>query len=311
MTSKLLFTLNTEQLVFDATEVGDGEVIHLELSDFNDRQRLTFMDYLENDISVVPDAPWSPSAYDQTLTIDSSIMHHLDIHREEKLINRLFEKVSLSPSQDTTIRAHLRMPPNYTLDVQEFDIRGTTVDIFKEIVTPLKFRSLGKGEFGGRVFYERNGLSKFYSRDPLFILGDRVTVQGQHIAKFPLQDIGFFKIYSLYDSLANLSPIAFGGLVYVDMIDPNYTLPEDITLPSIRLQGLQAPVRYPITPERAPDQPSIGPLSYWNPKAVHEGGSIPLKFPRSDVSTTYLVEAVLHLENGQIEVIRQLVRAGI
>ena len=311
MTSKLLFALNTEQLIFDATEVGNEEVIHFQLSDFNDRQRITFMDYLENEISVVPDAPWSPTAYNQPLSIDSSIIRHLDVHREEMLINRLFEKVSLSPARDTTIKAALRMPPNYTLDVQEFEIRGTTVDIFKEIVTPLKFRSLGKGEYGGRVFYERNGLSKFYSRDPMFILGDRATKHGQYIARFPLQDIGYFKIYSLYDSLANLSPIAFGGLVYVDMIDPNYTLPEEIALPSLTLQGLQAPIVYPITPQRARDQPSIGPLCYWNPKAIHEGGGIPLKFSGSDVSTTYLVEAVLHLENGDIEVIRRLVPSGI
>ena len=311
MTSKLLFALNTEQLIFDATEVGNEEVIHFQLSDFHDRQRITFMDYLENEISVEPDAPWSPLAYDQPLSIDSSIIRHLDVHREEKLINRLFEKVPVSPARDTAIKVALRMPPNYTLDVQEFDIRGTTVDIFKEIVTPLKFRNLGKGEFGGRVFYERNGLSKFYSRDPLFILGDRATMQGSYIAKFPLQDISYFKIYSLYDSLANLSPIAFGGLVYVDMVDPNYTLPEEITLPSLTLQGLQAPVVYPITPRRAQNQPSIGPLSYWNPKATHEGGSIPLRFPESDVSTTYLVEAVLHLENGRIEVIRRLVPSGI
>jgi hypothetical protein len=141
------------------------------------------------------------------------------------------------------------------------------------------------------------------------LVNQRATRDGDFIAKLPLQEIAHFSIYSRYKTLENLSPMAFGGIVYIEMMDPNYILPENHTLPLLLVQGMQIPLQYPVQNILTEKIPSTGSLLYWNPSITHDGTSAQFAIQTNDIAAEFLVEVVLHLsEPGQMEVFHQIVK---
>jgi len=308
----LLFALNSENLVFDATEVNlKSKAFTMSLTPFYESKQINFLDYLDDSVKIEQIPPQSRPVVPASYDVDSLLIQHLDIYREEKTINQVFQQISLPVQEDSTDLITLPMQPNYIADVQDFAIRGTTVSLFKELITPLKFRSIGKDKYRGRMLYERNNIKKYYSRPPLFVVNGRATRNGPVIAKFPLQEIGFFRIYSLYDDLEQISPMAFGGLVYVEMLDPNYELQDRYAQPTFAVQGLQLPAIYPVAPVFSEQSPTVGSLLYWDPNAAIEDGKLRCDFNTMETTSDYLVEVVVHLKDSdQPVVVRQLLEVG-
>ncbi len=300
----LLFALNAENLHFDATEVNlENKEFKIPMTPFYGSKAINFLDYLDDSVKVqqapARPRPVVPGAYE----VDSLVLQHLDIYQEEKTINQAFQQIGLQVKQDSTDLLKVPMPPNYVADVQDFAIRGTTVTLFKELITPLKFRSLGKDRYRARMLYERNNIKKYYTKPPLFIVNGRATRDGPYIGSFPLQEIGYFRIYSLYDDLESISPMAFGGIVFVDMLDPNYVLSDSYAQPSYKVRGLQLPVVYPVGPKISDEAPAVGTLLYWNPQVEIVDGALQCNMNTMDVASEYLIEVVLHLKDQDAPVI--------
>ncbi len=305
----LLFAFNPEEMAFDGTSVQqETDEFWLELEPFYEKQQVFFMDYLDNAIAVTQRLPALPAVTGQPLSADSGIVRHLEIYREEKLINRLFKQLGQPVNIEPDFRKQTGINPEHRIDVQDFTIRGTSVDLFREISSRLKFRPAGRGRWQARVVYEFNDIVKFYSRAPLFLVNGRATRDGHFIAGLPLQEIGYFRIFSDYLFLEKLSPMAHGGIIYVDMIDPHYVIPEEIVLPSLTVNGLQSPLQYPVTPFIGNAAPSLGSLLYWNPALNFEGVPVSVDFRIHDIRTPYLIEVVLHLTGpGRAQVLHQVV----
>ncbi len=307
--STLLFALNPDQMRFDGTEV-DRETGHfaLELSPFYGSRTVTFLDYLDRAITVEASTIPSPSVETKPLWVDSLIMRHLEIHREVKQINRIFKQTALEVAPRSSPDVSVPVEANYFFDVQDYDLRGTLVQFFKELITPLKFRSAGGGRQEAKMFYERNGITKNYGTSPLFLVNNRATRQSQGVASLPLQEIATCEIYSLYETLEAMAPVAFGGIVNLQMVDRNYALPEEEVLPALQIEGLQQRPSYPIKPMVETGAPSVGSLAYWNPALITDGQSLAVTFGANDVTHVYLVEVVLHLNGPQpIVVLQQVV----
>ncbi|MCB0668192.1 MAG: hypothetical protein KDC80_20340 [Saprospiraceae bacterium] len=305
----LLFAYNPANMLYDGTKVMDDGRFDLTIHSFYGENPVSFLDYVGNDISIKSQERFIHPEIQEELEIDSTILNHLKNYQEEKQINRLFKQVAISPEYDSMVYANPLEKPSSFVDVQDYAIRGTSIDLFREITTNLKFRPAGGGDYRARMIYEYNGITKFYSRSPLFIVNGKATRDGNFVAKLPLQDIAFFRIYSDYEFLEKLSPMAHGGIVYVDMLDPNYELPELQSLPSLNVRGLQRPLIYPVGLKRQSDSPAIGSLLYWHPDAKREDDQVTLHFQTGDIASEYLVEIVLYRgQDGSIETIRQVIK---
>ncbi|NND05170.1 MAG: hypothetical protein HKN87_02220 [Saprospiraceae bacterium] len=307
----LLFAFNAQDMVFDGTGVNlDTDEFNLALTPFSEKRQILFLDYLDREISITPRVPDpAPQVVLPKPRLDASIARHLLSYREEKKINRLFKQVAILTIPDSTNTGRTVPEPVHFIDVQNYDLRGTTVDLMKEILVSLKFRRNGKDRYRTQMMYQRYGITKLFSRSPLFLVNNLGTRDGNYIAHLPLQDIESFKIYSDYGVLEKLSTMAFGGLVYVDMLDPNFVLANEHALPVMRLQGVQAPIQYPIAIKEPVEAPAVSSLLFWHPNVDPENGQVRLDFQAADVATDYLVEIVVHYKNGNnAQIVRQLVR---
>ena len=307
--SNLLFSFNAGDMVYDGAPVDlTTNEFNLELTPFYQKRQISFLDYLDNEIQITERTEDSERIHPTPLKIDSDIIKHLNVYREEKQINRIFKQLGIELKPDSLLLIRNRKKPDFLVDVQDYNIRGTSVQLFKELSTDLKFRSIGGGDYRARMIYEYNGITKFYSRAPLFLVNGRATRNGPLVAGFPLQEIRYFRIYSDYEALEDLSPMAHGGIVYVDMMDPNYSLPDDKALPDILIQGMQVPLQYPVCPDIKEGAPSVGSLLYWNPSIDPDGSVVQIECVLNDIATHLLVEVVLHLsKTGETEVMHQVV----
>ncbi|MCB0688021.1 MAG: hypothetical protein KDC53_15900, partial [Saprospiraceae bacterium] len=301
----LLFTFDPTNLSFVGSKVNADEHFNLELKPFYGSKPLSFLDYVGNEIQINQSQKVQRASIEREIRIDSSALDHLRVYHQEKQINRLFKQLNVTPELSAIASIIKEGKPSSYIDVQDYTIRGTTVDLFKEITTNLKFRSSGAGNFNAKMIYEFNGITKFYSRSPLFIVNGRATRDGNFIAKLPLQEIAFITIYSDYEFLEHLSPMAHGGIVFVDMLDPNYVLPDQYALPSIRIQGIQPPIEYPLHPTFFDDKPAIGSLLFWSPNVPIDDDSITIELMSGDIISEYLVEVVVYLKDGESKIIRR------
>lgn len=307
----LLFAFNPDNMHYDGTRVQADENFNLVIKPFYEKQPISFLDYVDNDIRIKERNPFKLRPTGKKIAPDSLVIKHSKLYQEEKQINRLFKKIGLQIRNDSSIVSTKLVRPNSYIDVQDYTIRGTSVDLFKEIATNLKFRSAGGGDYRARMIYEYNGITKFYSRTPLFIVNNRTTRDGAFIAKIPLQEIGFYSIYSDYEFLEKLSPMAHGGIVYLDMLDRNYVLPDIHALPSLNLQGLQSPLSYPILLNLTEGSPAVGNLLYWNPKVLPVENQIQIQFTTGDLVSEYVIEAVFYLSTGETEIINKYISTNI
>ncbi len=308
MENRLLFALNPRTLLFDGTTVDDESgVFTMSVSPFYGENRITFLDYLDNKISIEELEEEEQDLLASQISVDQRILEHQKLHQEAKQIDLLFKKVAVNLQWDTSKIMTGLPKPDYDVDVQDYSIRGTPVDLFREILTALKFRSAGKNKYVAKTLYERNGITKFFSRSPLFVINDYSTRDGNLIANFPLQEIKGMKIYGTYDLLQKMSSIALGGIVLVDLMDPNYTLPPEFRKSSLVLQGLQKPLSYPIAFSGGGDRPEIGSLIYWNPSLDLRHDAPSFQFTPGDVATSYLIECLIFKKKGGIDVWRKII----
>ena len=88
-------------------------------------------------------------------------------------------------------------------------------------------------------------MAAIFHQYKFFVLNHSSTRNSSFVAKLPLEEIGFVRIYSGYDLLKDLSPIAFGGIVYIDMLHENYALASEQAMPSLKVQGYASSLAIP------------------------------------------------------------------
>ena len=296
----LLFGIQPNQLIFDGALIEeDNRTFVLKLRPFFGKTPVIIADYKYDDFTVETFEKKIEPDSTVSLTIDSSIINHLKYFQEEKKFNHWFQILSLEVNIEKIEVQNKPIKPNLIVDVDDYDIQGRVVTLFKEILSPLKFRQTKDRKYRARMLYIRNEIKKFYTRDPLFIVNNRVTRDGDFIAQMPLQEIDNMLIYSNYDSIyKHFGALALGGIVLVEMKDPNYILPVEITLPSFQIQGIQPPIQYPIVQTLRPDSPNVGSLLYWNPNIkVNSTGKFEIEFYTNDMVSDYVIELVAHPKN--------------
>ncbi len=296
--NNLLFAFNGDDLQFDGAKVDlPTGSFKFQLDSFYGLKHIHLIDYRQSEIQVESVTKAASPTSDTNLIVDRGILNHLEINKEAKVINQVFRQLNQTVALEPLANKS-KVTPDFNIDVQDYDIKGTVVNLFKEILTTLKFRQQ-RGRLVPKIFYERNGIVKAYSRSPLFVLNGRATYQSELVAALPLQEIAAIRIYSDYEVLKGLSPIAFGGVVEIDMVDQNYFVDEKYFLPSLPVQGLQHPIEYPITLQPSPEVPKIGSLLYWNPDQVIQGNQMDVSFCPGDVTSAFLVEVTLHLDTPE------------
>jgi hypothetical protein len=185
--------------------------------------------------------------------------------------------------------------------------------VFKELVTPLKFRRQKDSTYQALVLYESAGIKQFYNRGPIFIINGQLTDDDHYVSQLPVQDVKRMKIYSELASVRSaFGPVGTGGIIEVEMIDPRYSLPEHLRLPSVRINGIQPPLQYPFKVGTASDKPRLHSLLYWHPIVLpDEHGNYRIMIEPSDDQTEYEVEWLIQDRHGQLSLSNSAFSIGL
>ena len=207
----------------------------------------------------------------------------IETYADRKKIYQVYSSLEeLTLQRDPKLSTNT-VSPNYDVDVQDYSVRGKLIDLVKEITTPLKFRK-GKGnQYTAKILYEVLGLKYFYSDDPLVFINGVASRDFDFVANLPLQDIKSLRIYSALNTIRALKLVDIGGVVIIEMVDPLFSIPPEIRLPGIEIQGLQLPAEYPITSNTESNIPQLRSLLFWQPNGrLGSDGSYIFDLPCSD-----------------------------
>ncbi len=295
----LMVLVRPSRPAFSLAQVNDDQTFYAAVPAYYGPELLQFIDSKGTDIEVdladhsLLTAPIDLYAYPG---IEASIAAY---HERQKVL-QLFPAVEQLHQEQRVRRYPLTAKADYTVDVPDYAVRGTLVSLFKELISPLKFRLTTGGTYKATMIYEMASAKWFYKTKPVFLVNGVATRDEDYVANLPLQDVRFASIYSSIDNMRTFGLSDIGGVMVVETHDPFYKVPAQYRLPGVEYPGLQVPLTYPIVVETTAPYPQLKPLLYWQPYGRIEPRSSSYSFdlPASDDKTRYRVEAVYHRSEG-------------
>jgi hypothetical protein len=295
-----LFVCEPDNLNFRFNRVEPDENFRIRVTPFYGKKELYFIDNGGNEIDITLHSADDFQKSEIEVVQDRSLGATIKAYNERKKIYQLFSQVEESVVEMPGPGFVNPVQPDYDIDVQDYSIRGTLVDLLKEIITPFKFRKDNDDTYRIKVLYEVLDLKYFYDSDPVFFINGIATRDFTYIANLPLQDIKRLKIYAHLETIRGLKPVDIGGVGVIEMVDPLFSRKEDQKLPYATVQGLQNPIEYPIQVDTESKIPQLKSLLFWTPKAeLNQNGRYVFTLPTSDDVSTFEIE-VLHHQSGLV-----------
>ncbi len=292
------FGASNEALQFAKCIVPEGPFA-MGLAPFYGDAFVQFFDFLSRPVEVsVVDQVSSPVG-DFSYDVDLRLEDRRQQYQQRKLINGLFDHLEVMEEAPDKRVELFSLAPDFSVDVQDLALTGIFADVFRETVTPLKYRKKRDG-FEVKMLYEKDNIRNYYPTDPVFKVNDYYTQDYNYLGELPLGDVKAVHIYNKRETLTQLNLIGSGGLVVVEMMDRQFALPDEIKLPGLSMYGIQEPVVTPVRPLQNGDIPSMNPRLFWDPFAITDNGKYSFAFTAGDQTGNFVVE-VVRIENGICE----------
>ena len=295
-----IFAIEPENMLFRFNWVDSVGNFLIKMPPFYGIKNLFFLDNVRNEFSVSLDQKQVdvPKNVDYSNAVD--LQHSLMRYDERKKIYSIYASIEESVEDLQFSSFPIPVKPNYTMDVQDFSVRGSLADLLNEVITPIKFRRKRKGQYDVKVLYEFLHFKNFYRDDPVFFINGVLTRAYNYIANLPIQDVKSLDVYSYLESIRDLKIVDIGGIGVIEMLDPTFKIPEEMVLPNVFLDGRQTPIRYPVQCDTRKTAAQLRSLLYWQPIArLDASGSYSFDLPISDDITSFHLE-VLHHSSQQL-----------
>ena len=301
--SPLLYACHPKNLKFALTNVDQEGRFAFKFDDLYGDQLIQFIEYfgIDMDLSVDHFNNLGRAVFKEVA--DSLIPEMQRQSNERKKIFQMFGNSEMPIDLVELPSLINRYPPDYDYDVQDFDLRGTIVDLIREVSSPLKFRKRKDG-YIAKVLYEVGDYKYWFSAPPLFIVNGIALHDVSFVSSLVLQEIRRIRIFSRLETLDKvIGGHRIGGLILIDLIDPLFKIPDELYLPQISISGFQPPIHYPIKLPSDEQTPKISPVIYWDPKhpLMHKQ-AFEFSCPQPDLSSRYLIEVVAQNEHGEVRV---------
>ena len=269
------------------------------LAPFYGEAFVQFFDFLSRPTQVSIIEQVSSPVGDFTYGVDPDLEKRRQQYQQRKLINGLFDHLEVMEDAPAERVELFSLAPDFSIDVQDLALTGIFADVFRETVTPLKYRKKRDG-FEVKMLYEKDNIRNYYRTDPIFRVNDYYTQDYNYLGELPLGDVRTVHIYNKRETLTQLNLIGSGGLVIVEMMDRQFALPDEVKLPGLSMSGIQEPMVTPVRPLQNNDIPSMNPRLFWDPAAIVNNGTYSFEFTAGDQTGDFVIE-IIRVENGICE----------
>ncbi|MDW3648513.1 MAG: hypothetical protein R8P61_15715 [Bacteroidia bacterium] len=302
--SALIYAFQARSLLFQLASMDSNRNVPIEFPRMYGPSEIQFLDFfLSRPAQLEPFTIPPPEKSEHIKIKDASISAEYLLLQKRKQIFQLFHQL---PHQVIAENSALRQKlpeADFEVDVQDYAVKGKLSDLFSEFVSPLNFRKK-KGVDPIRVYYRFKGKPIYHKFPPLFVVNGIATQDADFICSLLLQEIKTVHVYSEPETLgAIVGSYNIGGLVVLDLVDPLFKLPEELSLPGMKIPGLQLPIIYPIKGEMESETPRIQSLLYWSPHhALESENQVQLTFPTPDLFGKYCLDMLIQDSRGKVYV---------
>ncbi|NND08181.1 MAG: hypothetical protein HKN87_17510 [Saprospiraceae bacterium] len=265
VTSKLIFGCDARGFKFGIAQVNDNDDFFVRMPPYFGQRNIQFVDFLRRDMQITPvERVWTALESDAAEK-EVDVLSQVREFGKRKYIYQFFNVVPQQINEIPLREEGRTAEPDYYLDITDIDLRGQIHTVFKEIITPLKFRRRKNDHYISRVIYESAGEKLYYKRSATFIINGFVTYDADFVAKLPIQEVKSVKIYSALDKVRKaFGPMGSGGIIDIEMVDPLYSPPSEVCVGNLQKYGFQLPFELPVRSFSLPNVPAISPLLYWD-----------------------------------------------
>jgi hypothetical protein len=176
--------------------------------------------------------------------------------------------------------------PDYTLNLSNYLILPTMVDVVKELLKSVEYRKIKEKE---RIRVYVSNYTPKTSDDPLFVIDGQLTKDAQHFLTLDPVDVISINVYRDRSKIVRFGSLSSGGVIIVKTRKPSKikqsnslpisgVLDSDLDFPQ---QGL----------ETKPNLPDLRPCLFWNPFIkIDQDGRADFSFYTADDVGTYIIQ---------------------
>jgi hypothetical protein len=233
------------------------------------------------------------------LPYTQGILNYLETSRQRKKIYQLYA----AAETDLKLKTQ-EIPPQPEWDtrrsyqVQDFEHFPDLATFFQEVARMVKFTPQN-GKYEARMYSTAQQAE--FSAPPLFLLDNKATFDADFIARLDPADVARIELLQDPKQLRKVFPgIVAGGVVRINTLRGEQTLPQEEEQNIFALQGFLPPAAFPAPMPDVAALPALRPLVFWQPDlSFDEQGAAVLSYFQSDDLSTFSVEVVVQSSDGR------------
>ncbi len=244
----------------------------------------------------------------QALPLNDKIANYLLLSRQRKKIFQRYGSVesNLTTEKYTTSKKSVKADIAFLIkEYEDFEFMSI---FFKENLTPLRFQFQEDSTYLAKMYNPKNQSSsdKFFKGNPLIIVDDIVTRNGDFLARMRMTDVEKVELYYNLKKL-NKQYKLFGsnGVTKITTYDKIESLPVFEADNVVTINGVQKTANYPMfDPTQINNnrlQPFFRPQLYWNADlTTNKDGKTSFDYFQSDDRSTFQIRVVAQSEDGMV-----------
>ena len=240
------------------------------------------------------------------LPINNTVANYVALSKQRKKIFQhyaaLESNLEITPTKAKTVR----QKANQSWNIKEYEYFEFMYIFFKENLSPLRFEFSADSTYSARMYNPANQTSdKFFGSDPLFIIDNIATRDGNYVARMRMEDVAKVELFfRLKDLNKNYKIFGSNGVAKITTYEQLNKLPVKESKNNFTIQGLQEEADFPLfNPSEFKDsrQPFFRPQIYWNPDtSTNKSGEADFNYFQTDDRSTFQIQVVFQGENGEM-----------
>lgn len=240
------------------------------------------------------------------LPINNTVANYVALSKQRKKIFQHYAALESNLEITPTKAKSVRQKANQSWNINEYEYFEYMYIFFKENLSPLRFEFNADSTYSAKMYNPANQTSdKFFGGDPLFIIDNIATRDGNYVARMGMEDIAKVELfYRLKDLNKNYKIFGSNGVAKITTHEQLNKLPVKESKNNFMIQGVQEAADFPLfNPSDIKDrrQPFFRPQVYWNPNtATDKNGNASFNYFQTDDRSTFQIQVVFQGENGEM-----------
>lgn len=277
----------------------------LKMPSFEGEKTLQFLSLTPEDVKIEMREPsLIKPDFASSNEYNPNISHYLQQSRLRKKIYQLYGTTESNPTIPITTHTQKLLPSsNRSIRLADYEYFPTLPLFLKEVSTALKYRKVGKGSYGFKMFNATPDKRVFHHGSPIFIVDGQLTRNSDFIAAIDVNEMETLDLFFNDDDLKEyFGPMGRSGIVYLTTKSKELNVPAEDFEDIFTVNGVQALPTFPIQQDFDQSEiPHFSPVVYWHPDLKADAqGKCAFSFEHGHDKGSFVIEVVAQTIEGEL-----------